>query len=254
MHPDHTVTLVGSPSVEPVSDRPDDQGSIDGETGETGETDQPAETVEAVPGDPTTGPQPSRNWGRVVLAVLAVLAVVLGAFRIVTLTSERDELQQDTEQLEESLRIARGDAGEQIDELEGEVERLDATISALVTDLEIATEELESSRAEVDDLTTRLDERRAERDELQEQIDELTEIVDLVGTEVTPMPDLLGVPIADVEELAEELGVELVVVESQPTNVIARPGDVIEQLPLLDTPLIPGSVVWVEVYTPVVPD
>ena len=237
--------------MEPVSDRTDDQGSVDGDPGETSET---VETVEAVPGDPTTGPQPRRNWGRVVLAVLAVLAAVLGAFRIITLTSERDELQQDTEQLEESLRIARGDAGAQIEELEGEVERLDATIAALVTDLETTTTELEASRDEVDDLTARLDERRAERDELQEQIDELTEIVDLVGTEVTPMPDLLGLPIADVEELADELGVELVVVETQPSNVIARPGDVIEQLPLLGTPLVPGSVVWVEVYTPVVPE
>jgi outer membrane murein-binding lipoprotein Lpp len=236
--------------VEPVSDRPDDEGSTDHDTAH----DAGDETVETVPGDPTTGPRPKRNWGRVVLAVLAVLAVVLGAFRIVTLTSERDELQQDVERLEESLRIARGDAGAQIEELEGEVEQLDATVAALLADLETTTSELGASRDEVDDLTSRLDERRAERDALQEQIDELTEIVDLVGTEVTPMPDLLGVPIADVEELAEELAVELVVVESQPTNVIARPGDVIDQLPLLDTPLLPGSVVWVEVYTPVVPD
>lgn len=192
----------------------------------------------------------STSRTRIVIAVVAVLVVALGALRIVTLTNDRSSLQEQVEQLEESLRIARGDAGAQIEQLEAEVAVLDDRIADLESALVSTTGDLDDARADVDDLTARLDERRAERDELQEQIDELQEIVDIVGTEVTLMPDLFGVSIDEVTELAEELRIELVVVEVAPSNVIARPGDVIEQLPLEDTPLLPGSVVWVEVYTP----
>ena len=192
----------------------------------------------------------STSRTRIVIAVVAVLVVALGALRIVTLTNDRSSLQEQVEQLEESLRIARGDAGAQIEQLEADVAVLDDRIADLESALVSTTGDLDDARADVDDLTARLDERRAERDELQEQIDELQEIVDIVGTEATLMPDLFGVSIDEVTELAEELRIELVVVEVAPSNVIARPGDVIEQLPLEDTPLLPGSVVWVEVYTP----
>lgn len=201
--------------------------------------------------DPTTPPDSDlehrsrRGW---IVAAVVLLVAALGVAQIVRLSSERDDQAAEIERLDEALQIARGDLGAEIDRLESEVARLTADVEQLETELATTTTDLSASRTEVDDLTQRLDERRAERDELQAQIDELAEIVDLVGTEITPMPDLLGIPIEQVTELATELGMELVVVETRPTNVIARPGDVIEQLPLLDTPLVPGNVIWVEVY------
>lgn len=223
--------------MQAVTDGDDEVGEV-GEVDEVDEVDQEDDSAD------------SRSRLLMVLAVVAVVALAVGAFRIVTLTSDRSSLQERVEQLEESLRIARGDAGAQIEQLEAEVEALTERIAVLEDALSATTSDLDGARDEIDDLTARLDERRAERDELQEQIEELQDIVDVVGTDVALMPDLFGVPIDDVVELADELRVELVVVEVAPNNVIARPGDVIEQLPIEDTPLLPGSVVWVEVYTP----
>lgn len=195
------------------------------------------------PGGAGEPEQAGRSWGTTAIAIGLVVAVVLGGFRIISLTSERDELTEQVAALEESLRIARGDLGGQIDQLEEDVidltDQLDQ-LQALLTD----------AASEIAGLTEQLTERDEQIEELTEQLTELQDIVDITGTEIELMPDLLGTPIEEVRELALELGVELVELPTAPGNVIARPGDVIEQLPLEDTPLLPGSVVWVEVFTP----
>lgn len=200
--------------------------------------------------EPDTDEPGRRSRRGIVVAVALAIVAIVGGVAIADLVRDRADQRERVAELSESLRIARGDAGAQIEQLEAEVAASDERIAELEGALADTTGDLAGARDEIADLTARLDERRAERDELQEQIDELQAIVDVVGTEVELMPDLFGVPIDDVRELADELGYQLVVVETAPSNVIARPGDVIEQLPLEDTPLLPGSVVWVEVYTP----
>lgn len=191
-----------------------------------------------------------RSRTRIALAVLVIAALAIGAGAIVTLANDRADLRDRVDELEESLRIAQGDAGARVELLESEIDFLLARIDELETVLTSARDDLETSRDEASDLADRLAERDAERAELQEQLAELQEITEIVGTEIELMPDLFGAPIEEVTELAEELQVELIVVEVDPNNVIARPGDVIDQLPVEETPLLPGSVVWVEVYTP----
>lgn len=231
-----------------------DAGTTDTDDPATTDTDDPLDGAD--PGRPTAAQpagepeQQGRSWGKVGIAIALVVAVVLGGFRIISLTSERDDLTDQVAALEESLRLARGDLGGQIEQLEDDnaelteqTERLQALFTDAVTDLSEAL-------AEIDLLTEQLAERRTEIDELTEQLAELQAIVDITGTDITLMPDLLGTPIEEVRELADELGLELIELELAPGNVIARPGDVIEQLPLEETPLLRGSVIWVEVFTP----
>lgn len=231
-----------------TSSRPTSEpDTLDGDTPEHDE-DPPSDTPPALAA--TEPEQQGRSWGTVAIAVAIVVALVLGGFRIISLTAERDDLTDEVAALEESLRLARGDLGGQIDQLEEDnaelteqTERLQALFIEAVADLSEALTEIEQ-------LEEQLADRRTEIEALTEQIAELQEIVDITGTDIELMPDLLGTPIEEVRELSAELGLELVELEVAPGNVIARPGDVIEQLPLEETPLLPGSVVWVEVFTP----
>jgi septal ring factor EnvC (AmiA/AmiB activator) len=187
---------------------------------------------------------------RVILSVVVLVAFLAVGTRLLMVTSERNDLQERTEQLEESLRIARGDAGAQIEMLEDENSALQAQVADLESQLATITTEFDSVRAEADDLAQRLDERRAERDEALEQVEELEDQLDEIGPRFAPMPLLVGSELDAAEEFADEIGAELLVEEVAPTNVIARPGAIIEQLPLDGTTVLPGTVIWVQVYTP----
>lgn len=234
-----------------TSSRPTSESdTLDDEAGEP--DDAAGEPDDEVPSGPasTEPEQQGRSWGKVGIAVAMVVALVLGGFRIIALTSERDDLTDEVAALEESLRLARGDLGGQIEQLEednAELTEQTEQLQALFTE---AVGDLSEALSQIERLDEQLADRRAEIDALTEQIAELQGIVDITGTEIELMPDLLGTPIEEVRELTAELGLELVELEVAPGNVIARPGDVIEQLPLEETPLLPGSVIWVEVFTP----
>lgn len=176
--------------------------------------------------------------------------MAVGVVRIVALTGDRDDLRTRIEELDESLRIARGDAGAQIEQLESENSERAEQVEELLSILDVTSSDLETVRAETTDLAARLDERRAERDEAVARVEELEAELAEIGPRFELMPVLVGAELLVAEEFADELGLDLLVEEVAPGNVIARPGAIIEQLPIDETVILPGTVIWVQVYTP----
>lgn len=172
-----------------------------------------------------------------------VLALVLGITGV-WLLSSRSDARDEAERLREKLETSRGDAGAEIEALEGEVEQLTAAVAAT----EAEREELRArTQADAESLTA-LEETLAD---LREEVDLLREVLAGVGENgIAVMPELTGVGVELATEFAEGAGAELVVESAAPGNVIARPGAIIDQLPLPGTVVIPGSVVWVRVFSP----
>jgi cell division protein FtsB len=239
--------------VDPVSDDDDTGPSSSAVTTEPDAPEPPSRDGPADPDDPAADADvrvEKRSRARLILSVVVLVAFLAVGARLLIVTGERNDLQERTEQLEESLRIARGDAGAQIELLEDENSALQERVTDLETEFTNATSELESTRAEADDLAERLDERRTERDEAREQVEELEDQLDEIGSRFEPMPVLIGSELDAAEEFADEIGAELLVEEVAPSNVIARPGAIIEQLPIDGTVVLPGTVIWVQVYVP----
>jgi hypothetical protein len=244
--------------VDAVNDDDDNGQSSSAVSTEGDVTDPPSESVDDplsaphVNDDPALGPvgvEP-RSRTRLVLTVLVLVVLLAAGTGLLIVNSERNDLQERNEQLEESLRIARGDAGAQIELLEDENTELRQRVTDLEAELATATSDLSSARTEADDLSDRLDERRQQRDEALEEVEELEDQLAEIGSRFAPMPVLIGAEIDAAEEFADEIGAELLVEEVAPTNVIARPGAIIEQLPIDGTTVLPGTVIWVQVYTP----
>ncbi len=183
-----------------------------------------------------------------VLAVVAVVAAGVAIVRVIQLTNERDDLQSENTELTDSLRIARGDAGDQIETLEGEITVLTEVLDATDAALEEATADLERVRTERNQVTTQLADRTTELETATAQLGEMDAQLTELGP-IEPMPELVGLELAAAQAFADEFGATLIIEEVAPGNVIARPGDVIEQQPAEGVPLVAGSVIWVQVFT-----
>jgi hypothetical protein len=191
--------------------------------------------------------QERRRLVRTFAAILAAVVLIAGAL-IFALIRDRSELRDSNAALRRSLEIARGDAGEQIQQLEDDNAALAAQVQALLQDLvdtQLEVDELDITRQElVDELATTGDELVAE----QERTAELQSELDAVGPSITPMPDLLGVPIEEAQQFADDIGAELIVELARPAGVTSPPGKVIEQVPAEGVTVVPGSAIWVQVY------
>lgn len=187
--------------------------------------------------------------GRVVVALVVLAAIGIGAFRVVQLSGERNDLQTRNDELAESLRVARGDAGEQIEALETDVAELTEQLAVADASIETASTDLTDALAERDGLIDLLTERTDELNVQTERADDLDAQLTELGGRVEPMPDVVGADLATVEEFATDIGATLLVDEVAPGNVIARPGAVIEQRPAEGTAIVSGSVIWVQVFT-----
>jgi regulator of replication initiation timing len=195
-------------------------------------------------------PEASGSSRRRLRAFVAVLAVVglLGGGAIAWLIVERNDLRERNAALSESLDIARGDAGEQIEQLEAANAALAQQVAELEQALADSRQELDDLRVENEELSTELAAVGEELVVSQEAVTELQATIDAVGELITPMPDLVGSTLAEVEAFADEIEAELVVELARPPGVISPPDAVIEQRPAEDVTLVPGSVIWVQVY------
>lgn len=173
----------------------------------------------------------------------AALAVVLGLTGL-WLAGSRSAAQAEVERLREKLEISRGDAGAEIESLETEI----ATLST----------ERDALRSEVDTLTetreTELEELERVSEELQVFTEEnaaLSATLGIIGeSEITLLVDLTGSGLELAQEFADLHGATLIIETVAPGNLIARPGAIVDQLPIAGTPVIPGSVIWVQVFSP----
>lgn len=172
-----------------------------------------------------------------------LLALVIGIAGI-GLLSSRSAAREEAERLREKLEISRGDAGAEIEALEGEVEQLTAALAAAEADREELRARTQTDADTVATLEETLAELRAEQALLKEVLAGVGEN----GIEF--MPELTGVGVELATEFAETAGAELVIETAAPGNVIARPGAIIDQLPLPGTVVIPGTVVWIRVFSP----
>lgn len=202
-------------------------------------------------GEPTAGAPPLA----VRLGLVAgALALVVGAIVVVVLVRDRSSLNDEVDRLTTKLEIARGDAGAEISGLEADIELLEAELATTSETLELTTDELSRATTEVGELTSRLDQRSDElaaaRETIQELEEEFEQLRELVGDNAVAMPDFLGADPDQVVEFADELGAILLVEEADPTNVIGRPGSVIEQFPEPGVVIAPGSVIWIQLFAP----
>jgi cell division protein FtsB len=188
----------------------------------------------------TMGPMTPENRRKLVPVALAVGLAVIGLWLI----SSRADARAEVERLEKKLEISRGDAG-------AEIEALEAEISGLA-------EELTTLRSEFDTL---IDTRAAELAEFERVSEELSLVTEENATlsaalgaigdlEIALMVDLTGSGLELAQEFADQNGATLMFETVSPGNLIARPGAIIDQLPIPGTPVIPGSVIWVQVFSP----
>jgi cell division protein FtsB len=180
------------------------------------------------------------NRRKLLPAALAVGLAVIGLWLIISRADARAEV----ERLEKKLEISRGDAG-------AEIEALEAEISGLA-------EELTALRSEFDTLNdTRADE-LAEFERISEELSLATEenatlsaALGVIGDlEIALMADLTGSGLELAQEFADQNGATLMFEMVSPGNLIARPGAIVDQLPIPGSPVIPGSVIWVQVFSP----
>jgi hypothetical protein len=171
-----------------------------------------------------------------------LVAVAIAVVSVTWLLAERNRLANELGQTEDKLELARGDAG-------AEIEALERNNNLLTGQLDEATTALERTEAQLDaatdELTTQLDafDAATERaDAYQRAVGDLDQLV--------PMPDLLGRGVEDAEEFAKAHGAVLKIEIADPSNIIALPGAIIEQLPAVNTVILAGSVIWIQVYVP----
>lgn len=199
---------------------------------------------------PDAEPSPRRRLRRVVLAFAAVAAIgaVTAGLSIRGLVNDRADLRDENEALRTALEIARGDAGTQIDLLEESVAELERQRDELSSALSDTEGRLDAALTDADQLNSALAATAEELTAEQELAAELAAELDAVGAVVAPMPDLLGLPLEDAEAFAADVGAVLLTELARPTGVISPPGKVIEQLPAEGVTVVPGSVIWVQVY------
>lgn len=205
----------------------------------------PASTEYTGPANEEHEASPWRVRG--LIAALIALALITGTL-IFSMNRDRNDLRTQNNALRRSLEIARGDAGEQIQQLEDANADLTDRIAELLDELvetQLRIDEISDERDLIsDELSTTSEELVAE----QELVADLESQFEAVGAPIVPMPDLLGRPIEEAQEFADELDAVLLVQYARPAGVISPPDTVIDQLPAEGITVVPGSVVWIQVY------
>jgi HAMP domain-containing protein len=177
---------------------------------------------------------------KVVAAALALLLGVTGVW----LAASRSSALSEVERLQKKLEISRGDAGVEIEALEAEISELSRELNVLRTEAATLSADLEAAEIEREQISEELA-LAIERNTALEAT--LAVIGDL---EIALMPDLSGSGLELARAFAEDNGATLIFEMVAPGNLIARPGAIIEQLPIAGTPVIPGTVIWVQVFSP----
>lgn len=178
------------------------------------------------------------------LAILVVAALAFVAIR------DRRQLDAEVTRLQAKLDEARGDAGEQIADLEVRIEELEAELAATTENLDAAESRLRSVSEELAGTEATLAERTAELAAERELATELRAELDAIGAVIAPMPELLGASLDEAEAFADELDAVLIVDRVAPPNVLARPGTIIGQQPDVGVIIVPGALIRIELYEP----
>lgn len=184
------------------------------------------------------------NGLAIVAAILAV--AVIGA---TWLLAERTRLSSEVAEVRQQLEVARGDAGAEIAALEKANADLSTDLAESSAARDLAEDELAGRNAVVEGLRTELDDSRARAAADLERLEAYERLLGSAEALVT-MPDLEGLSLADAEALAAAVGATLLTEQAAPSNVIARPGTIIAQLPAVGTALVQGSVIWIQVFAP----
>jgi HAMP domain-containing protein len=173
----------------------------------------------------------------------AALSLMLGLTGL-WLFSSRSEARSEVERLQKKLEISRGDAGAEIEALETEILDLEKSLGELRSEFDNLTEERNNELVQQEELAEEL--ARA-----QEQVATLSAALGIIGeVDIALMPDLSGSGLELAREFAEAHGATVIFETISPGNLIARPGAIVEQLPIPGTPVIPGTVIWVQVFSP----
>jgi predicted RNase H-like nuclease (RuvC/YqgF family) len=173
----------------------------------------------------------------------AALSLILGLTGI-WLFNSRSEARGEVERLQKKLEISRGDAGAEIEALETEIFDLEKSLGELRSEFDNLTETRTRELLQQEELAEELN-------LAQEEIATLSAALGIIGElDIALMPDLSGSGLELAREFAEAHGATVIFETVAPGNLIARPGAIVEQLPLPGTPVIPGTVIWVQVFSP----
>jgi septal ring factor EnvC (AmiA/AmiB activator) len=173
---------------------------------------------------------------RLTLAIAAAVLIVLFGWTAL----DRNRQSAEVERLTNKLEAFRGDASAEIEQLESE----NLAIADELARTTSARDELES---QVADLSGLLEQATAEVESNAAIVEQYDELAGPSGR-IEIMPDLLGETVEAAEAFAETAGATLVVTTSEPTNVIARPDTIIEQIPAAGTAVVAGAAIWVDVF------
>lgn len=172
------------------------------------------------------------------LALAIAAAVVIALFGWIAL--DRNRQSAEVERLRDKLEAFRGDAG-------AEIEQLETDNSVLSQQLDAAIDARENLEATAADLSERLDEATARAESSAAIVEQYGEFAGPSG-QIEIMPDLLGSTREEAEAFAQAAGAVLVVSTSEPTNVIARPDTIIEQVPAPGTAIVAGAAIWIDIF------
>lgn len=175
--------------------------------------------------------------------LLAALAVVLGVTGV-WLISSRSAALSEVDRLQNKLEISRGDAGAEIESLETEIDDLTSDLDALRSEFDAITETRETELEELERVSDELSAATQENATLSAALGVIGDL------EIALMVDLTGSGLELAQEFADLHGATLIFETVAPGNLIARPGAIVDQLPIAGTPVIPGSVIWVQVFSP----
>ncbi len=172
------------------------------------------------------------------LALAIAAAAVIALFGWVAVDRNRQSAEVD--RLRDKLEAFRGDAS-------AEIEQLETVNSALSEQLDAALEASDELEANNAALVERLDEATARAESAAAIVEQYGELAGPSGR-IEIMPDLLGGTREEAEAFAEAAGAILVVSTSEPTNVIARPDTIIEQIPSPGTAVVAGAAIWIDIF------
>jgi septal ring factor EnvC (AmiA/AmiB activator) len=173
---------------------------------------------------------------RLTLAIAAVMLIALFGW----IALDRNRQSAEVERLTDKLEAFRGDASAEIEQLESEN-------SAITDELERTAQTRDELESQVADLSGLLEQANAEIESNAAIIEQYADLAGPSGR-IEIMPDLLGETVEEAEAFAELAGATLVVSTSDPTNVIARPDTIIEQVPAAGTAVVAGAAIWVDVF------
>lgn len=189
----------------------------------------------------------------VVLGVL--LAVELNDDDVVADTTELEAAQQRITDLEAQLTAATGEDGELVATLQQQLQDATTRVAEVEAALADADERLEQATTDLEAITAERDQLLVVREQLTDRVAGLEAQLAEFVQPVALTPTLVGQQQVAVEEFVRVNSLQLVVQQTEdipaeldPATV--EPGEVVAQLPAVDTPLVRGSVVVVTVFRP----